>query len=234
MDYPFFAWRVGGVGPKLLAHIEAWCATANWQNASGFDPRYQLTQQENAGGWGSIRKIITDEVVRQLGPIDVVDVNINRMKPGSFISEHTDLMAYAAAEDDYSWVPLRTHTLHIPIVTNELAVSRWRRSRGHTHVHTAHLARGGIYLYNNVAWHSVHNDGEDYRTHFFVKVRDDEHFSVKHRLMLDSGCPITYEYRPANFRSWLQPFDVAHANPIVDDYLERQIAEHLERKKNGS
>jgi hypothetical protein len=235
MDYPFFAWRIGGVGPKLLAHIEDWMATTVWQNASGFDPRHQLTQQENTAGWSSIRKIITDELVRQLGPIDVVDVNINRMQPGGFIAEHTDLMSYGSGVQDYSWIPLRTHTIHIPITTNPLAVSKHRRSRGgDTPVCVSHLKRGGIYLYNNVAWHSVHNGGPKDRTHFFIKVRDDEFFTVKHRLLLDNDCPVTYEYKPANFDTYLEPFDPKYANTVVEKWYAQSIRNHKEHKAKQS
>jgi hypothetical protein len=231
MDYPFFAWRVGVVDKELLEHISVWCETAaDWRGAEGFAPRHRLTQQENNGVWDGIRARIVNAVVQQLGPVEVVDVNVNRMQPRSFISEHTDLMSYGADEDDYSWMPLRTHTLHIPIKTNLGAVSRWRRSRNHTNVVEAHLPVGGMYLYNNVAWHSVHNNSDELRTHFFIKIRDDQKFTVKHRLLLDNGCPITYEYRAANIPFEHKKFDRRFANPVMDEFLEKRMAEYAQQR----
>jgi hypothetical protein len=225
MDYPFFVWRIGSIESKLLDQISDWCQTAKWHNAEGFDPRHKLTQQENDNGWDSIKKIITDEVIKQIGSVDIVDVNINRMAPHSFIAEHSDITSYGSNIQDYSWMPLRTHTIHIPITTNPTALHKHRRSQNSTYVTVSHLERGGIYLYNNVAWHSVHNDSDEIRTHCFIKARDDAFFTTKHRLLADNKCPIAYEYKAANFNTFKEPFDSKNVNTVVKkwfDHLQKQ------------
>lgn len=234
MDYPFFAWRVADFDTALLDRIERWAEQVNWQNASGFDPRHGLTQQENSPGWTEIRTSVIEQLTKKLGNVNVVDVNINRLLPGGFIAEHTDLMSYGSGVQDYSWVPLKTHTLHVPITTNTKAVSRHRRSRNNKYVTTSHLERGGVYLYNNVAWHSVHNEGTEARTHFFIKVRDDELFSVKNRLLLDNDCPVTYEYKSANFPTYLELFNPKFANTVIEKWYAQSIRNHKAHKAKQS
>lgn len=231
MDYPFFAWRIGSIPLGVLDNIAEWCAGAGWHNASGFDPRHQLTQQiSDTPGWSDIRATIEAELKHAIGDVNVVDVNINRLVPGAFIAEHTDTMSYGAEVNDYAWMPMMTHTIHIPIKTNAGAVSKHRRSRDHTLVRSTHLERGGIYLYNNVCWHSVHNQGDEVRTHFFIKVRDDERFSLKHRLLLDNSLCFN-ENRPANFPWQTEPFDPVNANTVVDEFLDKKLKEYQQQRR---
>ena len=91
--------------------------------------------------------------------------SIHYMPPHSKILEHSDIT------NGVSWDDLWTHKMHIVLKTNPKVKFGFRRNLN-TSKEWLTLETGHMYMYNNLAFHEVVNDSDEYRIHLIFYSHD--------------------------------------------------------------
>lgn len=184
MDYRFYVAQVGKCPDATFARLKAllpeltYGSNASFKDRPNFDS-YRVDVTTPAVPVHAEFAAVIDEVKTCLEPIygsRLAAYEVNRLKPGGVLGEHTDLYGPSASE----WRICLTHKVHLPLLTDQSCMFTFRRAKTQPQ-DLVRLAAQYFYAYNNYVWHSAKNIGEIDRYELTL-IYDDPDWSAKARL----------------------------------------------------
>ena len=193
MNYGFYLLKVAQLDPAVLANIRAHAAATKLDPATSyFVPGYHPGMVSGAFPIAAAPHTVPAPVNAVLDNINHVlprqralSYLINNLAPGGFIREHTDA---TGGPQSFGHKITQQHLVHINLTGR--AKYGYRRSRTSEDFSWFTMEAGGVYLYNNYAWHVVQNDYEEglpERTNMVVYF-DDPEWKLKSELYTRFNC----------------------------------------------
>lgn len=173
MDYPFYIKPVAAVP---LESIQLLAAKAVEQDY-GVHPHFYKSQPVKAYIGSKDYSCELGQMVKQLlvpliplNPLTITMWEVNLLPAGKSITEHSDIASQNGAQGH---LVVKSHKIHIPLVTNKDCVFYHRRTLS-TKSAEQTMPVGHAYAYNNYVWHSVHNRGVEDRYQMTIRYWDAE------------------------------------------------------------
>lgn len=149
--------RIGHISESLLVEIKLWLQGLNYSK------KYDWVIE--CSGLISRSEPIVEAIIQELEPLirprGFKSAVVNKMPKLSYIPEHSDVMITKRSNMEFK--------LHIPIVTNSQVGFMWPGHERNREPRVTQFEAGGIYLFNNVAKHSVVNLSNEDRYHFIIE-----------------------------------------------------------------
>lgn len=173
MDYPFYIKPIASIPHQVIDQLAARAVELEL----GAHPHFSRIQSVKA--WiGSkdyscelgrlVRRILVPLI--PMNPATIAMWEVNMLSAGASIYEHSDVSAQNGAQGH---LVVKSHKIHIPLITNEHCVFMHRRTKENSHS-TQKMPAGQAYAYNNYVWHSVHNGGTADRYQMTIRYWDPE------------------------------------------------------------
>lgn len=173
MDYPFYIKPISQIPDSIIEILAAKALTMDY----GVHPHFYSTQPVKAYiGSRDYSCELGQLVKRLLVPLIPMNVStitmweVNLLPAGKSIAEHSDIASQNGAQGH---LVVKSHKIHIPLITNELCRFLHRRTRV-SDKSSCTMPTGYAYAYNNYVWHEVNNGGAEDRYQMTVRYWDPE------------------------------------------------------------
>lgn len=168
MDYPFYTHEHARLSAELVAALQQQALKITYTSHKAFGAaQLVLTCQEQFIPGELLQELIAS--IPMLTPTSFSGYEVNKLPPGGRIVNHSDLNS---RKPGVGYAIAHRHKLHIPLFTNDGALTYHRRSKHQSWNAGANLKVGSAYLYNDYVWHAYANQGTSDRIHLLISFWD--------------------------------------------------------------
>lgn len=161
MDYTYECLKLGNIKQETLNELKEFALSNKYSKNPDFSESSNVAVTEFLKNDIPCIAKVVDEISDLLNPAYFLSGYINILPAFSYITEHTDCVINKN--------PLTIHRVHIPLITNEKVGFMWNGKQKKRPNFVAQFKEGEIYLYNNVAIHSVINLSQEDRYHLLLR-----------------------------------------------------------------
>lgn len=159
MKHTFYCKKIADLAPETLNAFIDLVSKLNYISNNDFpDSVIQMSAIPD-----TMYKMIKTDLSLLISKDSVMNANISRMTPLTYLAEHSDLSTFIGDASRHD----NTVKLQIPIITNDRVFMMWRKSYHETFI--KHFEPGEVYIIDNVTKHAVVNGGTDYRYYLTVR-----------------------------------------------------------------
>jgi hypothetical protein len=160
MKHPFYCKKIADLRPDTVNAFINLVTKLNYVSNNDFpDNVIQVSSAIPTAIYNMIKRDLSSLVSED----SVMNANISRMAPVTYLAEHSDLSTFIGDSSRHD----NTVKLQIPIITNDQVFMMWRKSYHETFI--KHFKPGEVYIIDNVTKHAVINGGTDYRYYLTVR-----------------------------------------------------------------
>lgn len=165
MDYPFFIGKIGQCSAQTLAALQTLAMTTPYDAHPYFTGADAPLVNGRLAGYDAVPA----ELRVMLNAIGLTRerfavASFNKLS-GARIGEHSD----SQNGGQLSYQKIHRHIVHVSVLGQ--ATYQHRRSRGEKNSEST-MVLGGVYLYNNYAWHGIDNTGSGPRINMLLEFND--------------------------------------------------------------
>jgi hypothetical protein len=170
MRHPYSYKHIGNISQPVLEELKTVALAQEYLQCPDFHPevikvsgmRFKFSENDRI----TIGKVYR-ELARFIDPAANIGTNIACMYPNTYLLEHSDYTAV-----NYGKIQDTILKIQIPIITNDKVAMMWREDDKVTST-VAKLIEGGIYIVNNVRFHSAINLSDQNRYFLTIRFKND-------------------------------------------------------------